>query len=251
MRNLIDEFERRSSDINRRSDKENVYSRNGTAHPSPNKFHSLKNSVEMAIEDLDAEKNEAVVSALKEDLRSLRQEFSSLKMKFEKVNDEKARVLQENTLLKTKFLAQGNNSNKIKELQEQNESLVQDKLKLGRIIKKLEKKAEERKKNLKQLFELLTEREKELEKLKDATVYASVKGRPVQVEDLIRSREKDMQAKLQQIEYRLKIKENELNDLYEAFEVLSARVRMPLHTEKELERMLTGPTSSTRDLVIF
>ena len=51
---------------------------------------------------------------------------------------------------------------KVQELTEHNDRLAKDNTKLVKVAKKLEQKAEERKKNLKKLFELMAEKEKEL-----------------------------------------------------------------------------------------
>lgn len=242
LKNLIDGFERRSVE------KENSTKKNssGLLNTSVQKHSSVKSTADNILEDLEGDDNESAVLKIKNDFRSLRLDFSSLKTRYDKLKDENTKLSQENNLLRAKFVSQGNYVTKLKDLQEQNESLTQDKVKLSKLLKREQQKGEERKNNLKQLYDLLNGRERS----RDSSPVGSLKGKSAtQIEEFVRAREKEIQAKMLQIEFRLKVREEELEDLYEAFERVASKVKIPLYTQRELDKMLSKPNNSISEKV--
>ena len=90
---------------------------------------------------------------MRSDLKSLRNELASLKVKYEKLNGERNRLKEENASLTYKLKSRGPTSSnlleKFKEVSESHENVLKENSRLNKLAKKLEKKAEDRKKNLK------------------------------------------------------------------------------------------------------
>ena len=109
---------------------------------------------------------------------------------------------------------------RLNDLAEDNERLSKENEKLGKTVQRLRKKADDRKKTLKQLFELMTEKEKELNVYK-WSAGAGINTKSMQaVEEVINKRYKDiekmcdkMQGKLNQKEKDLLVLEANVSDL--------------------------------------
>ena len=97
-------------------------------------------------------------------LKSLEFELLLLQKRCEELGKEREWLKKEIGDMKKKPNGGGGGDllQKVQELTEHNDRLAKDNTKLVKVAKKLEQKAEERKKNLKKLFELMAEKEKEL-----------------------------------------------------------------------------------------
>jgi len=96
---------------------------------------------------------------------NLNSELTNLKAKYREVSNERQRLNEENLILKGKNVPK-DLMKRVEDLSSQKENLSKENLQLLKVIKKLHRKAEDRKKNLKQLFELMTEKEKEIAQYK-------------------------------------------------------------------------------------
>ena len=135
-----------------------------------------------------------------------------MKSRYESVSLERDQLKKENTTLNGRLKASVDSSKyeltqRVEDLTVQKENLTKENLKLLKVVKKLHRKAEDRKKNLKQLFELMTEKEKELEQYKS--------GKTGVVDSANREAREEAVLKQQKLEKDIKKKEKELRKLEE------------------------------------
>lgn len=121
---------------------------------------------------------------------------------------------------------------KLNELTEDNERLFKENEKLGKTVVRLRKKADERKKTLKQLFELMTEKEKELNVYK-WSAGAGINTKSMQaVEEIVSKKYKEMEKTCDKLQGKISQKEKDLV-------VLEAKVsdlkRLQSKSSKELK----------------
>jgi chromosome segregation ATPase len=168
------------------------------------------------------------VNQLETDVKSLRHDLASTKAKLEKTSFEKAQMKEEFNNLVHKVKSKGLQTNyveKIKELSEQNENLTKENAKLTKNSKKLEQKADERKKNLKQLFELLEEKEKELGFYKTGPALG-LTNHAERLEDLIKEKSLELESQYQAVEQQLKEKSEELDKLTSFITTISLKYNL-------------------------
>lgn len=169
------------------------------------------------------------------------QESIELKQKYHKILEERNNLWKENTELKERF-SKGEESvseEKALALLKENQELKREFEKLVKVSQKLEQKAEERKKSLKQLFDILTEKEKELAAIKSGDLkekaFEKIKQ---QISIGIETFEKGfvrLQNQLQQ-------KELELSNLEQVVSgLLSSKESFNYGDEQEIDALLQAP----------
>ena len=168
-----------------------------------------------------------------------------MKAKYDQLIEENIELSQENSILTAKARAQGN-SEIIKELQEKIERLEAEKQYLRSELERAKKKAGDRKKNLKQLFELLNTNEKNAGNAAEAILFDVSKGKVLkQIEEQVSAKEREIQARMHEIELMLKRKEEELNELHRAIEKINLQANATLYTQKELDKLLASKFAFT------
>jgi len=168
---MIDDFEKKHGDVLRARSPD--YKQEGTVQ-----FHSPSNKDQFA---MSSEGFTKPLTAQKENspqLKSLEFEFLLLQKRCEELGKERDRLKKEVVDVKK----QGSHADilpKFMELSENNDRLAKDNAKLVKVAQKLEQKANERKNNLKKLFDLIAEKEKELKFYKENSTM-KIEGRSEQ-----------------------------------------------------------------------
>lgn len=152
--------------------------------------------------------------------------FDSLKRKYEELKKEYANLEMH---YKGKTVQNTTLSQKLAEINVSYAQALADKSKLEEMCKRTQKKADERKKDLKQLFELLKAKEKELHNMQDLlnTTPRTILGN----NSVDFSREQEKEMKIRELETRVQAKEGDLKMMQDNVQ----RLIKSIETEKQLE----------------
>jgi len=146
-------------------------------------------------------------------LKSLEFELLLLQKRCEELGKERDRLKKEMVDVKK----QPNTTDlipKVQELSEHNDRLAKDNAKLVKLAKKLEQKAIERKGNLKKLFDLMEEKERELKYYKaNSANGATAVNISKQVEQLVAQKQNEMKKQYEKLAKALNEKEESLSHL--------------------------------------
>ena len=150
--------------------------------------------------------------------RTMTFESMNWKARYEEASVERDRLRDENESLNSKMnnttnLPQKEFVKKIEDLTSQKENLTKENLQLLKVIKKLHRKAEDRKKNLKQLFELMTEKEKEIEHYKKNQLKNMALDQGTKGDDGSKNKNGERERRHDVLDSEIKRKEKELKQL--------------------------------------
>lgn len=143
----------------------------------------------------------------------------------------------------------------VSSLKDENKRLVQEYSNIVKVARKLETKAEERKRNLKEVFAILTEKDNELKKLKTQE-QVDTHTNYIEVEDTIKAIENKLEDKYAVLQSRLYQKENRVKELEEKVSRLNNRreftkIRSPTSASPENMHDLSSPVYKGKTTLIF
>ena len=198
-----------------------------------------------------------IVNNLKKEIQSLKYEIISLKAKNERSNDEKSRfeneiknINGENQSLSNQIQSKSFNfqslAQTIKDLNADNSTLNSEIVKLTKINKKLSLKAEERKNNLKQLFELVTEKEEEIKKLRSQNI-GPLSNHAQKLEDLVKAKYQEFNNKLNDLTDLIDEKEDHIIRLDKVADYLQSTLKTSATTISGRPFDIHNPLSAELD----
>lgn len=196
---MIDEFDRDHSDVIKNFEKDL-----SSAKIKP-----------LSAQNFFESPNSEIFTHMKEDVSNLKKELFAFKVKYEQAQLEIKQLKDENSRLKLKSPSSGDLAVKFQELKHANAALVEENTKLANAARKFEKKSQERKKNLKQLFELLQEKDREITYYKNnAMPLDSQDGR---LDEHVRAKLIELETQYAALEQELQKKDNELAQMNNLF----------------------------------
>jgi len=193
---MIDEFDRNHSDLYRGFEKDPVSSKIRPA--------SAQNFFEAP--------NTDILVHIKDDVSTLKKELFSFKIKYEQAQLEIKQLKEENGKLQMRSPKNTDIAVKYQELKAAHAALVEENKKLTTTAKKYEKKCQERKKNLKQLFELLQEKDKEINFYKKTAAPSD--SQTARMDEALKDRLTELETQYALLEQELQRKDRELAQMY-------------------------------------
>lgn len=162
---------------------------------------------------------------------------SQLQQKYHKVLEELNNLWKENMVLKEKLPNSEGSAydERVNKIIQENQELRADHEKLIKISQKIEKKAEDRKQSLKKLFELLTQKERELESMKAGNLKEKVAEK---IQNQVNSHLEIFERNFADLQTHLQQKELELQKLEEVVSRLLSRDALGLTDEQSIEELL-------------
>lgn len=162
---------------------------------------------------------------------------SQLQQKYHKVLEELNNLWKENMVLKEKLPNSEGSAydERVNKIIQENQELRTDHEKLIKISQKIEKKAEDRKQSLKKLFELLTQKERELESMKAGNLKEKVAEK---IQNQVNSHLEIFERNFADLQTHLQQKELELQKLEEVVSRLLSRNALGLTDEQSIEELL-------------
>lgn len=162
---------------------------------------------------------------------------SQLQQKYHKVLEELNNLWKENMVLKEKLPNSEGSAydERVNKIIQENQELRADHEKLIKISQKIEKKAEDRKQSLKKLFELLTQKERELESMKAGNLKEKVAEK---IQNQVNSHLEIFERNFADLQTHLQQKELELQKLEEVVSRLLSRNALGLTDEQSIEELL-------------
>jgi len=156
-------------------------------------------------------------------LKNLKSDLDNLKLKYEVlrskqlVGRKEEKLEKANRTIEAEILQHKGTTNEI-------EKLIQENEKLEKTVVKLRKKADDRKKTLRQLFELMTEKEKELNVYKWTMGSRNSEKYTQMIQGLIEQKQKELEGKYKKLKKKFAEKEEELAKLEKKMTSLKATI---------------------------
>lgn len=252
---MIDEFEKKHGDILKAMSPTSPKEIGGKSAQAPKDQGEQLAVPEVFVKSLSNIGSQATSHADGHELKSLEFEFLLLQKRCEELGKERDRLKKDLGEMK-KHPVGGELLPKVKELSEHNDKLAQDNAKLVKVAKNLEQKADERKKNLKKLFNLMAEKEKELNVYKsnynsaNKTNNESFSQMSKKLEGLVNQRQNEMAQRCEELGEALEDRERALRHLEEVVVDLRNTV-LSMQQIKEHQEILTTKGTGVRFLIII